>query len=417
MPQLNKILWFAVLVAALLALRTPSSHAGTWVAFENTYTRGIDFPSTVTNTVTLTVTNTITLLNPATQYTLKAFNRGLQDTSTDLVSSSIVTLNGVQVLGPNNFNQNVTEVDIPIFPQARNTLSVQVRGQPGGVLAIQIIGLDSDPPSIAASPGTAPNAAGWYNSDVTVSFACSDKTSGVASCPSPITVSAEGANQVVSGTATDLAGNTATTSFNVNLDKTPPAISAAVSPPPDAAGWNSSAVTVTFTCSDMSSGVASCPPPVAVTTEGAGQIVTGTATDVAGNIGKLDITVNISFNFFKVRSWQAGANGNAASPSGKCLDYGVSPSGNGATVFLNDCGSAQAIRVVEIGDRTDSQGNVFRHEVILFAGALVIGIHNPPTISQGGPPPPPQTEYAIELQAYRPILGDYRQPDFQTRWR
>jgi hypothetical protein len=79
---------------------------------------------------------------------------------------------------------------------------------------------------------------------VTVTFTCSDKTSGVASCPAPVTISTEIANKLVSGTATDLAGNTATASVNINLDMTPPTITGIVSPAPDAGGYNSGPVTV-----------------------------------------------------------------------------------------------------------------------------------------------------------------------------
>lgn len=389
MPQPCRIIRTSAIFAFSFLLLPLLAHAGTWVAFQSSYTRGTGSP--------VTVTNTFALLNPATQYTLKAFNGGLENTSTEMVSSSVVYLNGAQVLGPSNFNQNVTEVDVAIFPQLSNTLSVQVRGQPGGVLMIQVIGVDNDPPTITASLRPAPNAAGWNNSPATVTFTCSDKTSGVASCPLPVTVSTEGANQVVPGTATDLAGNTASTSVTINLDMTPPTITAAISPPPDAAGYNSGPVTVTFTCSDALSGVASCPAPVSVTTEGTTS-VPASAIDVAGNIATITVTVNISFNYFKIQSWQTGPAGNAKSPSGKCLDYGTSPSGNGATVFLNDCSQAHSIRVVELNPRAGSGGATLSHEVLLFAGNSVIGIHNPPANTLGGPPPPPPTEFALELQ-------------------
>jgi hypothetical protein len=273
---------------ALLSALLPSlTRAGTWVAFQNSYTRGTGAP--------VTVTDTFTLLNPATQYTLKAFNGGLQNDTTEMVSSSVVYLNGAQVVGPNNFNQNVAEVNVPISPGLTNTLSVQVRGKPGGLLTIQVIGVDNDPPTITASISPSPNAAGWNNSPVTVTFTCSDKTSGVASCPSPVTVTTAGANQVVSGTATDLAGNTASTSVTINLDMTPPTITGTINPPPDSGGYNSGPVSVTFTCSDTLSGLASCPAPVSVATEGT-TTVPGTTVDVAGNAGFVNVTVNISFS-------------------------------------------------------------------------------------------------------------------------
>jgi RHS repeat-associated protein len=279
--------WRAVLsVGALLIAGTTSAHAGTFTAFgPQDYTRGTGAP--------VTVTNTFSVLNPNTQYTLKAFNGGLQDNQTELVSSGFVTVNGVQVLGPNNFNQNVKEVDVPVTLQAVNTLSVQVRGQPGGVLTIQIVGVDNDPPTITAIASPAPNAAGWNNSNVTVTFSCSDATSAVASCPGPQTVTTEGAKQIISGTATDAAGNSATTSITLNIDKTPPTITAALSPAANAAGWNNSNVTVSFTCSDSLSGVANCPALTTVTTEGASQAVSGTATDVAGNTASTSVTVKL----------------------------------------------------------------------------------------------------------------------------
>jgi len=397
MTQLARIPRIVTSLLLLIAVFSAVGRAGTWVAFQNSFTRGTGAP--------ITVTNTFTLLNPNTQYTLKAYNGGLQNTSTELVSSSVVYLNGVQVIGPANFNQNVAEVNVTIFPGLTNTLSVQVRGQPGGLLTIEVIGVDNDPPTITASLSPSPNAAGWNNSPVTVTFTCSDKTSGVASCPSPVTVSTEGANQVVSGTATDSAGNTASTSVTVRLDMTPPTITGSFNPPPDAGGYNSGPVTVTFTCTDALSGVASCSPPVSVMQEGTTP-VTGTTTDVAGNTGSTTITVNVSLSYFKIRSWQTNPAGDP-SQTGKCLDYGTSPSGNGATVFLNDCANAHLIRVAEIGDQTDAQGFVRHHDVVLFAGSLVIGIHNPPANTQGGlsPAPSAQSEYPLELQTYNPILA------------
>src|SRR5260221_8646665 len=160
-------------VLAILCLLTTGAiplHAGTFTVFgPKNYVRGTGAP--------VTVTDTFTVLNPATQYTLKAFNGGLQNTQTELVSSSVVTINGVQVLGPSNFNQNVSEIDVPVTLQASNTISVQVRGKPGGTLAIQIVGLDNEPPIITAKASPAPNAAGWNNTNVTVTLTCTDAIS------------------------------------------------------------------------------------------------------------------------------------------------------------------------------------------------------------------------------------------------
>jgi hypothetical protein len=58
---------------------------------------------------------------------------------------------------------------------------------------------------------------------VTIAFACSDALSGVATCPPPVTLAADGAGQTASGTAVDRAGNSATaTVYGINIDTNPP---------------------------------------------------------------------------------------------------------------------------------------------------------------------------------------------------
>jgi len=282
----GRLCWSTVATAGvILLMAVVVARAGTFVAFGPVaYTRGTGAPQTVTNT--------FSVINPSTQYTLKAFNGGLQDSSTELVSSSVVTINGVGIVGQNNFNQNVTEVDVPVMLQGSNTISVTLYGQPGGQLTIEIVGVDNDPPKITATASPAPNASGWNNSNVTVSFICSDTTSAVT-CPPAQTVTTEGASQVISGTAKDAAGNTTTTSVSLNIDKTPPTISGTISPAPNGAGWNNSNATVSFTCNDALSGVANCPSPVSITTEGANQVVSGTAVDVAGNTASASVAVNL----------------------------------------------------------------------------------------------------------------------------
>src|SRR5579864_1299596 len=284
-------------IAVLLVAGTSTSRAGTFPVFgpEN-YTRGTGAPVTVTSNFSVANTNT--------QFTLKAFNGGLENTSTELVSSTVVTLNGVQVLGPSNFNQNVTEVDVPVTLQGSNTLDVQVRGQPGGLLTIEIIGVDNDPPTIQATVSPAPNAAGWNNSNVTVSFTCSDAISGVANCPAPVTVTTEGANQTISGTATDAAGNTASTSVTVSLDKTPPTLS--ITSPANGATVASSSTTVTGTVTDALSGVSAvtCNGAPAIVQSGSfncsitlisgANTITAKATDVAGNTSSATENVTLS---------------------------------------------------------------------------------------------------------------------------
>jgi hypothetical protein len=157
-------------------------------------------------------------------------------------------------------------------------------------LAVRV---DLSAPSITVSQAPAPNAGGWNNGDVTVTFTCADPTSGIASCTAPQTVSAEGAGQTVSGTAVDNAGNTASASHTVNIDKTAPTI-AAVVPAPNANGWHNAPVTVAWSCADALSGVESCPDAETLSNDGAAQSASGTATDVAGNTATASVSgINI----------------------------------------------------------------------------------------------------------------------------
>jgi hypothetical protein len=202
---------------------------------------------------------------------------------------------------PNEFNQNVSHIQKPITLATGNVLAVELRSKPDSGLTIEIIGLDNDPPTIEATLAPSPNAAGWNNTNVTVGFTCSDTTSGIASCTGPVLVQQEGANQVITGTATDIAGNTASASVTVNLDKTPPVVTI-ISPYPGA-NLQDSPVTVKGTIYEALSGVAgiTCNGiPAALSNSSFTcnvSLVTGqnsmqaAATDLAGNTGSSSITV------------------------------------------------------------------------------------------------------------------------------
>ena len=89
-------------------------------------------------------------------------------------------------------------------------------------------------------------------------------------------------------------GNCAAGSYGpVNVDLTAPTVSPVVSPAPNAQGWANQPPTVTYSCADALSGVASCPTPVAISAEGANQTVTGTAVDTAGNTAHTTVSINL----------------------------------------------------------------------------------------------------------------------------
>jgi RHS repeat-associated protein len=111
------------------------------------------------------------------------------------------------------------------------------------------------PPSITASASPAANANGWNDTSVTVTFTCAAGSYPVVSCTSPIVVSTQGANQVVTGTVTDTNGDTNTAKVTLNIDTTAPALS--IASPANGAVLTSSPVSVSGSVSDARSGVAS----------------------------------------------------------------------------------------------------------------------------------------------------------------
>jgi hypothetical protein len=201
-----------------------------------------------------------------------------------------------------NFNCVPSASDIVSCP-APVLISAEGRGQtiPGTVTdqagksatATALVNLDKTPPLISASAAPPANAAGWNNTDVTITYLCSDGLSGIAVCPSPTAVSSEGAAESFSAQAVDQAGNFSTISTTLNIDKTPPIVTGVTAPPANGAGWNNTDVTVTYSCSDGLSGVASCPSTAVISSEGQNQSVPGQARDVAGNAGTAAVTVSI----------------------------------------------------------------------------------------------------------------------------
>ena len=76
------------------------------------------------------------------------------------------------------------------------------------------------------------------------------------------------------------------------IDNFGPSITATYNPKPNASGWNTTPVMLTFVCQDLS-GVSQCPAPIEVSTEGANQPITVNATDVAGKVTIATFIVNI----------------------------------------------------------------------------------------------------------------------------
>lgn len=191
------------------------------------------------------------------------------------------------------------------------------------------------PVTNASSSGTA-GTNGWFTSNVSVALSATDgaptgvSPSGVnrieyrfgtagpfTTYTASFNVSTEGTN-TIQYRAVDNAGNTETTkTLEVKIDKTAPAVSfGAANPAANGAGWNNTNVSVPFTITDATSGVASLSStasPLTLSTEGASVSGSVTAVDQAGNSATLS---SPSFKIDKTapslapsRSPSANANG------------------------------------------------------------------------------------------------------------
>lgn len=162
---------------------------------------------------------------------------------------------------------------------------------PTSAASSDVYRLDSTAPTITArqSPSAFHN---WQLTPVTVTFTCADNV-GVSTCPPPLTVSTEGANQTVSGVVVDGAGNQAAISQTLNLDFTPPLLT--ITAPTGTPSTTDSSVLITAAVSDALSGVArvTCDGAAATITNGQATCtvplrpglndIAVVATDVAGN--------------------------------------------------------------------------------------------------------------------------------------
>lgn len=273
------LLWSVALAALFVSASTDR------VFGPQTYTRQYGQPQTIKKTFKV---SSLSL-----QYTLHVESRG--------VTSAVISVNGQVVLEPSDFRRGHSGDDdedcTPVLDRVVklkagvNEIAVELRSKPGSSLTVEIVGrpVDVTPPTISAAAAPPPNAKGWNRVNVTVTFTCADSDSGIESCPASRLVSTEGFHQVVSGTAVDKAGNKATASVSLNIDKTPPVVNAVVSPAPNENGWYKGPVVVTFSAADALSGVASgsVSKPVTLKTDGANQSASGQATDLAGNVGSV----------------------------------------------------------------------------------------------------------------------------------
>jgi hypothetical protein len=177
-----------------------------------------------------------------------------------------------------------TGTSVTVDEEGVHTLTFWSSDRAGNVEAKKsiVLMIDKTAPAITHGLDPAANTAGWNNTAVTVSFVCGDSLSGIAFCTPSQFLTSEGQAQAVHGQARDYAGNRADDTAFVSIDETPPTITADTDRAPNGYGWFNAPIKVSFSCSDVLSGVASCPSAVTLA-EGANQSARGTSFDAAGN--------------------------------------------------------------------------------------------------------------------------------------
>ena len=145
---------------------------------------------------------------------------------------------------------------------------------------------DATPPTVSSvALARGPDSNGWYNHPVQVTASGSDATSGIASCTSAVYSGPDSSSASVTATCVDNAGNrSAPQTVSLKYDATPPSVTAAPARPPDVNGWYNHPVSVAFSGTDATSGVASCDTVSYDGPTSADASVTGTCHDQAGNV-------------------------------------------------------------------------------------------------------------------------------------
>jgi hypothetical protein len=247
---------------------------------------------------------------------------------------------------------------------------------------------DSIAPTATSSQLPLPNDAGWNTTDVLVSWNWTDNPGGsgidFAQCATASASSGEGAFPV-SAACNDLAGNVGSASHPLKVDKTNPTVTASARKADNtvftAGGWANQTVTVSFTCADAISGIATCPAAQVFPVSAAS--ATGTAFDVAGNsstiafgpiqIEKVPPTISAAASSApNANGWyNAGVtvhftclDSDSGIPAGTCPSDQIL-SAEGAAV------SSTAMTVMDAAGNTSSPGNVVTVQIDKTAPSIV----------------------------------------------
>lgn len=143
---------------------------------------------------------------------------------------------------------------------------------------------DTTPPTITGTVSPQPNANGWNNGDVNLQWIVADSASGInpTTIPSSQIIKAEGEHSITR-TVKDKAGNSASNTVIIKIDRTVPTISGTATSQPNADGWYKGDVTIKWLANDALSGIVVQPNDSVITGEGDNLSATATVNDRADN--------------------------------------------------------------------------------------------------------------------------------------
>lgn len=153
--------------------------------------------------------------------------------------------------------------------------------------------VDNVAPVVTGTASRNPDNNDWYNNDVTIGWTAIDADSDNApNQPADTRAAIEGSQTYTSDASCDAAGNCATGSVVIKLDKSLPSISYSTDREPNSAGWYSGPVTISFQCDDEISGIEDCSAEQTISGSGI-HIVSGQSKDSAGNTNHVGVTIRI----------------------------------------------------------------------------------------------------------------------------
>ena len=216
--------------------------------------------------------------------------------------------------------------------------------------------IDDTPPTVTPQLVGTTGSGGWYRSNVQLTWVVSDAESSISSSngcgASSVTTDTSGVTFTCTATS---AGGTTTRSVTIKRDVTQPTLTfGALSPAPDANGWNSGDVTIPFTTNDATSGVfsTSTGSPVTVTGEGPGVYAQVVVTDSAGNSATFTTPgVRIDRSAPEVASAITGTAGNDGWYRSDVQVSWTVTEGNGSPAVVTGCSTSSVT--------TDTAGTTF----------------------------------------------------------